>query len=66
VAATTDELVAALRNAGRPLTARELRDVLGVDRAVLGWTFTKVLNEAVASGRVVREGRTAGTRYRAA
>lgn len=58
-----DVLIGALDTAGRPLTSRELRQVLGIDPEVPGHHVTRMLNRALASGVLQRTGNRQGTRY---
>lgn len=61
-----DVLAAALNDAGRPLSSRELRKVLGIEPTVPGHHVTRMLNRALASGVIHRTGERQGARYTAA
>lgn len=58
-----DVLLSALITAGRPLTSRELRKILGIDPEVPGHHVTRMLNRALASGVIQRTGNRQGARY---
>lgn len=63
VTATQAQLVTALKRAGEPLAAAQIRTALGISEDVPPNKVSQFLTEALESGKVIKQGERRGTRY---
>jgi hypothetical protein len=59
-----DVVLAVLERAGVGLATAQIRELAGIPRAVPYGSMSDLMRQLVNDGRVVREGRSSGTRYR--
>jgi hypothetical protein len=59
-----DTILAVLDGAREGLTTARIRELAGISRTVPFKSMSRLMNQLVDGGRVVREGRGSGTRYR--
>jgi hypothetical protein len=57
-------ILAVLQSAGGTLTTAQIRELAGVPRSVPFNAMSRLMKTLVDDGRVIREGRARGTRYR--